>query len=75
MSRALFTTAAGLITTFGKALAENRLDEKLKLLAQPPVLIIDEIGYIAIDRHGANLSFQLISRRYERVSTSSRKSA
>jgi hypothetical protein len=29
-------------------------------------LIIDEIGYIPIDRHGANLFFQLVSRRYER---------
>jgi DNA replication protein DnaC len=64
--RALFTTAAGLIAGLGQALAENRLDEKLKLLAQPQVLIIDEIGYIPIDRHGANLFFQLISRRYER---------
>lgn len=64
--RVLFTTAAGLIATLGKALAENRLDEKLKLLAQPQVLIIDEIGYIPIDRQGANLFFQLISRRYER---------
>ena len=30
------------------------------------LLIIDEIGYIPIDRHGANLFFQLVSRRYER---------
>lgn len=64
--RTLFTTAASLITTLGKALAENRLDDRLKLLAQPQVLIIDEIGYIPIDRQGANLFFQLISRRYER---------
>jgi hypothetical protein len=27
---------------------------------------VDEIGYLPIDRHGANLFFQLISRRYER---------
>jgi DNA replication protein DnaC len=26
----------------------------------------DEIGYIPIDRQGANLFFQLVSRRYER---------
>jgi DNA replication protein DnaC len=64
--RTLFTTAAGLIATLGKALAENRLDERLKLLGQPQVLIIDEIGYIPIDRQGANLFFQLVSRRYER---------
>lgn len=64
--RVMFTTAAALITTLGKALYENRLEEKLKLLTQPKLLIIDEIGYIPIDRQGANLFFQLVSRRYER---------
>ena len=52
----------------GKALYENRLEERLKLLTQPKLLIIDEIGYIPIDRQGANLFFQLVSRRYERGS-------
>ena len=28
--------------------------------------MIDEIGYIPLDRHGAHVFFQLISRRYER---------
>ena len=37
-------------------------------LAQYKLLIIDEIGYIPIDRLGANLFFQLISRRYEKGS-------
>ena len=50
----------------GKAHAEGRLDERLKILAQPQLLIIDEIGYIPIDRQGANLCFQLVSRRYKR---------
>jgi DNA replication protein DnaC len=66
--RTMFTTAAGLITSLGKALYENRLEERLKVLTQPKLLIIDEIGYIPIDRQGANLFFQLISRRYERGS-------
>ena len=64
--RVMFTTAAALITTLGKALYENRLEERLKILTQPKLLIIDEIGYIPIDRQGANLFFQLVSRRYER---------
>ncbi len=64
--RVMFTTAAALITMLGKALYENRLEERLKLLTQPKLLIIDEIGYIPIDRQGANLFFQLVSRRYER---------
>jgi DNA replication protein DnaC len=66
--RTLFVTATALITTLGKALAEGRLEERLKLLIQPQLLIIDEIGYLPIDRQGANLFFQLVSRRYERGS-------
>ena len=50
----------------GKAHLENRLEERLKLYCQAKLLIVDEIGYIPIDRHGANLFFQLISRRYEK---------
>jgi DNA replication protein DnaC len=37
-------------------------------MTQPKRLIIDEIGFIPIDRQRANLFFQLISRRYERGS-------
>lgn len=64
--RVLFTTAANLIATLSRALNEGRLEEKLKVFTVPRVLIIDEIGYLPIDRTGANLFFQLISRRYER---------
>ncbi len=64
--RVLFTSAANLIATLTKAHAEGRLDEKLKVFTAPRLLIIDEIGYLPIDRVGANLFFQLISRRYER---------
>lgn len=64
--RVLFTSAAQLIATLTKALAEGRLDEKLKLYTTPRLLIIDEIGYLPIERIGSNLFFQLISRRYER---------
>lgn len=64
--RVLFTTAANLIAALTKAHAEGRLDEKLKVYTTPRLLIVDEIGYLPIDRQGANLFFQLISRRYER---------
>ena len=66
--RTLFVTATTLIATLGKALAEGRLEERLKLLSQPQLLIVDEIGYLPIDRQGASLFFQLVSRRYERGS-------
>ena len=64
--RVFFSTAANLIATLTKAHGEGRLDEKLKFYVTPRLLIIDEIGYLPIDRLGANLFFQPISRRYER---------
>ncbi len=64
--RVLFTTAATMIATLTRAMSENRLDEKLKTYTVPRLLIVDEIGYLPIDQLGANLVFQLISRRYER---------
>ena len=38
----------------------------LSVFTVPRLLIIDEIGYLPIERQGANRFFQLISRRYER---------
>src|SRR3990170_1807921 len=64
--RVLFTTAAAMIAALTKALAEGRIEEKIKHYTVPRLLIVDEIGYLPIDRQGANLFFQLISRRYEK---------
>ena len=64
--RVLFTTAATMITALTKAMAEGKLDDKLKMYTVPRLLIVDEIGYLPIERQGANLFFQLISRRYEK---------
>ncbi len=52
-----------------KAHTENRLETKLKHFAKYRLLIIDEIGYLPIDKQGANLLFQLINKRYEKNST------
>ena len=38
------------------------------LLGDPAVLILDEIGYLPLDKAGADLLFQVISQRYERGS-------
>ena len=54
------------LTLAKQHLAEGRLEEKIKLYTVPRLLIIDEIGYLPIDQTGANLFFQLISRRYEK---------
>ncbi|MBI5624285.1 MAG: ATP-binding protein [Elusimicrobia bacterium] len=66
--RVLFASATSLVALLAKAHQENRLEEKLKTFAQPHLLIVDELGYIPVDRHGANLFFQLVCRRYEKGS-------
>jgi DNA replication protein DnaC len=66
--RVLCTTATDLVTTLAKALAEHRFEERLKLLCQPKLLLIDEIGYLPLDKRDATCLFQLVSRRYERGS-------
>jgi DNA replication protein DnaC len=42
--------------------------ERLKLLCQPKLLIIDEIGYLSLDKRDATCIVQLVFHRYERGS-------
>ena len=55
-----------LINKLNKAHYENKLANQLKTYCKYKVLIIDEIGYLPFDKQGANLFFQLISRKYEK---------
>ena len=64
-----FITCHDLIQQLNKAHRENRLEAKLKHYAKHKLLIIDEIGYLPVDKQGANLFFQLIAKRYEKNST------
>jgi len=66
--RVLFTTADDLVQALTRAFHENRLEEKLKIYTNPSLLILDEIGYLPLDKLQSNLLFQVISRRYERGS-------
>ncbi|MBP1925615.1 DNA replication protein DnaC [Sedimentibacter acidaminivorans] len=64
-----FITCHDLIQNLRKAYNENRLEARLKHYSKYKVLVIDEIGYLPVDQLGANLFFQLITKRYERNST------
>ncbi|HJL15264.1 MAG TPA: IS21-like element helper ATPase IstB [Sandaracinaceae bacterium LLY-WYZ-13_1] len=57
---------AELVEALGRAEREGRLTEKIRFLARPSLLIIDEIGYLPITPGGANLFFQLVNARYEK---------
>jgi len=62
---AYFTTFQDLIETLRKADQQNRLRRKLQTFNKPHLLVIDELGYLPLDRYDANLFFQLVSNRYE----------
>ena len=64
-----FINCNDLITNLKKAHLENRLDDRLRLYSKYKVLIIDEVGFLPIDKLGANLLFQLINKRYEKSTT------
>ena len=64
----LFTTAVDIINTLTAAQATCRLKTELKRLLSPRILCIDELGYLPIDKTGADLLFQVISQRYEKGS-------
>lgn len=64
-----FYTAADLVNSLLEAQAQyklSRLENKLHTL---DVLIIDELGYLALDENGVQLLFNVLSSRYERKST------
>jgi DNA replication protein DnaC len=61
----LFTSAIDIINTLSAAHNAGRLKTDLKKYLKPSVLLIDELGYLPVDRKGADLLFQVISGRYE----------
>ena len=63
----LFTTAVDIINTLAAAQSAGRLKPEFHRYLKPAVLIVDELGYLPIDKHGADLLFQIISQRYERA--------
>lgn len=64
----LFAGAVEIINALTAAKAMNTLDKALEKYKKPQLLVIDELGYLPIDKLGADLLFQVISQRYERGS-------
>ncbi|ANS52098.1 hypothetical protein BM86_12355 [Bacillus thuringiensis] len=63
--RVLFYSAQDLMDILYHSLLDNTLTEKIESLARIHLLIIDELGYMPVNKEKANLFFQLISRKYE----------
>lgn len=62
----LFASAIDVINTLAAAQNAGQLKQALKKYINPALLILDELGYLPIDKTGADLLFQVISFRYER---------
>lgn len=66
--KVLFSTLDNLLSRLIRGKKEDRLRRQLKELLYPRVLILDEIGYLPMNREEANLFFRLLCRRYEKAS-------
>lgn len=64
-----FIKCHDLLQQLKRAKLENRLDSKLKYINRYKLLVVDELGYLPIDKEDSNLFFQLIDMRYEKKST------
>jgi DNA replication protein DnaC len=62
---ALFATAIDVINTLAAAQTAGRMKQELKKYTRPALLVLDELGFLPIDKAGADLLFQVISQRYE----------
>lgn len=63
-----FVSCSVLLNDLKKAKYENKLDARLKQYCKYKLLILDEFGFLPLNKDDANLLFQLISRRYENKS-------
>jgi DNA replication protein DnaC len=67
--KVLFTLAIDMVNYLQAAATAGRLETALKRYVSPQTLMIDELGYLPIERAGADLFFQVISKRHENSST------
>jgi len=60
-----FTTAINLINELNASISDNSLLRRMNYLIGLDLLVIDELGYLPVDKQGTDLLFQIISNRYE----------
>lgn len=60
-----FTRVIDMINVLTTAQLNGTLERKLKEYVRPQLLLLDELGYLPIDKRGADLMFQVVAARYE----------
>ena len=66
--RVRYTTCAQLVNELAEAADERRLSRLVARYARIDLLCLDELGYIQLDTHGAELLFQILTEREEKAS-------
>ena len=66
--KVLFVNAKDLVDRLYEKMQEGKLREMLEELSKVPLLIIDELSYVKMDRERESLFFQVIRQRYEKNS-------
>jgi DNA replication protein DnaC len=60
-----WTRAIDMIHVLTTAQINGTLEKKLREYTRPQLLLLDELGYLPIDKRGADLMFQVVAARYE----------
>jgi DNA replication protein DnaC len=66
--RVRYATTAQLVNELAEAATQRQLSRVVARYGRLDLLLLDELGYVQIDRHGAELLFQIITEREERAS-------
>ena len=60
-----FTRVVDMINVLTTAQIQGTLEKALRQYTIPQLLLLDELGYLPIDKRGADLLFQVVAARYE----------
>ena len=63
-----FTSLDDLVRNLREAESSGRFAKKLQTYLKPSVLVVDEVGYLPLNRADAHMVFQMVSHRYEKGS-------
>jgi DNA replication protein DnaC len=66
--RVRYVTAAAIVNELAEAADNRQLSRVVARYGRLDLLLLDELGYVQLDPHGAELLFQIITERDERAS-------
>jgi DNA replication protein DnaC len=66
--RVRYVLASKLVNELAEAATEHQLTKTIARYGRLDLLCVDELGYLSLDRHGAELLFQVLTEREEKAS-------